>query len=98
MSLWSTSRFQRTLSIETSFEGIARVLEELSSIIYKILCFVGERHENRRFFENERIFFKERYMCLWSASRVQRMLSIETSFEGITRVIKELSSIISKIS
>ena len=37
-------------------------------------------------------------MFLYSAGRVQRKQTIETSFEGITRVFKELSSIIPKTS
>ena len=64
------------LSIENSFEGITRVFKELSSIVHKISWFVGELHENRRFFENKRLFLKETLMFLWCACRVQRMLSI----------------------
>ena len=82
------------LSIETSFEEITPVFKELSLIIPKISCSHGEMHENRRFFENKLLFLKETHIFLWCACRVQRMLSIETSFEGITRVFSDLSSII----
>ena len=37
--------------------------------------------ENGRFLENKSLFLEEAHMVLCSASRVQRMLSIETSFE-----------------
>ena len=79
------------LSIETSFEGMTRVFNELSTIIHKISCSVGEMHENRCFFDNSSLFLTEARMFLRSASSVQRMLSIKTSFERITRVFKELS-------
>ena len=55
-------------------------------------------HENRRFFENKSLFLTETHMFLGSACRVQRILSIGASFEGITPVFKKLSSIIPKIS
>mgnify|MGYP004584054301 CR=1 FL=1 len=84
------------VSIETSFERITRVFKELSWIISKISCSVGEMHENRRFFLNKSLFLKEPQMFLCSACRVQRMISIRTSFEGIARVFKELSWIIPK--
>ena len=54
--------------------------------------------EKRRFTENESIFLKEKHMFLCSACGVQRILSIQTSFKGLTRVLKELSSIITKIT
>ena len=94
MFLCSACRVQRMLSIETSFGGITRVFKDLSLIIPKISCYVGEMHENRRFFFNKSLFLKEPHMFLCSACRVQRVLLIETSFEGITRVFKELSLII----
>ena len=72
----------------TSFDGITRVFNQLSSFIPKLTCCVGERHGNSRFFENKRLFLKGRYKLLWSTCRVQRMLSIETSFWGITLVFK----------
>ena len=53
---------------------------------------------NRRFFENKSLFHTETHGFLRCACRVQRTLSNEASFEGITRVFKELSSIIRKIS
>ena len=86
MFLCSACRVQRMLSIETSFEEITRVFKELSLIIPKILFYVGEMHENRRFFLNKTLFLKEPHMILCSACRVQRILSIQTCFEGITRV------------
>ena len=86
------------LSIETSFKGITRVWKELWSIITKISSSVVEMHENRRFFENKSLFLKETHMSWCFACRVQRMLSIETSFVGITRVFKALSSFAPKIS
>ena len=55
-------------------------------------------HEIRRFFEYKSIFLKETHMFSCSARRDERILSNEASFETITRVLKELSSIILKIS
>ena len=86
------------LSIENSFEGITRVFIELSTIIHKISCSVGDMHENRRFFEISSLFLTETHMFLLSACSVQRILSFETSFKGIARVYRELSTIIPKIS
>ena len=54
--------------------------------------------ENRRFLENKSLFLEETHMVFCSASRVQRMLSIQTCFEGITRVFFERSSILTKTS
>ena len=54
---------------------------------------VGEMRENRRFFEDKSLFVTETQMFLCSACRIKRMPSIEASFEGITRVFKELSPI-----
>ena len=83
--------------IETSVEGITRVFKELSSINPKISDSSRGMHEYRHFFVNKSLFLKEAHMFLFSACRVQRsMLSIGTSFEGITRVFKELSWIHSK--
>ena len=98
MFLWSAFRVQRTLSIETSFEGITRDFKELSSIVPRISSSVCEKHGNRSFFVNERLLLEVTHIFLWSTCRVQRMLSIETSFEEITRVFKDLSSFILKIS
>ena len=98
MFLCFACRVQRMLSNETSFEGITRVLKVISSISSKISCCVGEMHENRRFFENQSLFLNETPMLLCFACKVQRMLSIETSLEGITRAFKELSLIIAKTS
>ena len=86
------------LSIEATFEGITRVFKKLSSILAKTSCYVGEMHENLRFFEIKGLFLKKTHMFLFFACRVQRMLSIDTSFGGITLVFKELSSIGPKIS
>ena len=86
------------LSIEISFVGITGVFKVLSTIIPKISCSVDQMLENRRFFESISLFLRETHMFLRSAYRVQRMPTIETSFEGITRVFKELSTIIPKIS
>ena len=96
MFLSSAGRVQRMLSIETSFERITRVFKELSWIIPKISCSVGEMHENRSFFLNKSLFLKEPHMFLCSDCRVQQILSIQTCFEGITRVFKQLSWIIAK--
>ena len=84
------------LSFKTGYEGITQVYKELSSIIPKIWCIVGEMLKNRSFFENKRLFLKETHMVLCSACRVQRMLSNETSSEGITPVFKELPQSYSK--
>ena len=84
------------VSTETSFEGLTRVSKDLSSIVPRISCYVCEKHESRRCFENERLFPEETNMFLWSACRVFRMLPIDTSFEGITRDFKEVSSIVPK--
>ena len=54
--------------------------------------------ENHRVFENKSLFLKETRMFLGFDSRVQRILSIKTRFDGITRVFTELSSILSKTS
>ena len=96
MFLRSACRVQQILSIETSFEGITLVFKVLSGIIPKISCYVVEMEEKRRFLGNKSLFLKETHMFSCSACRVQRMLSIEASFEGITRVFKELSWIIPK--
>ena len=96
MVLCSASRVQRILSIQISFEGITRVFEELSSIIYKISCSVGEMHENRGFFKIKSVILKETHLC--SDCIVNQILSNEDRIEGITRVFKELSTIIPKIS
>ena len=98
MFLCSACRVQRILSIEASFEGITRAFKELTSIIPKMSCSVSEMHENRRFYENKSLFLKEAHIFLCSACRIQRFLSIETSFDGITKVFKELSLIIPKMS
>ena len=45
------------VSTETSFEGLTRVSKDLSSIVPRISCYVCEKHESRRFCENERLFF-----------------------------------------
>ena len=92
MYFWSACRVQRKLSNETTFEGITRVFEELSSIIYKISCSVGEMHENRGFFKIKSVILKETHLC--SDCIVNQILSNEDRIEGITRVFKELSSII----
>ena len=55
-------------------------------------------HEKRRFFVNKLLFLTETHTFLFSACRVQRILSIQTSFKGTTRVFRELSSIIPNIS
>ena len=98
MSLCSACGVQLILSIQTSFKWLTRVLRELSTIITKISCSVGVLHENRRFFRNKSLFLKGTNMFLSSACRVHRFLSIQTSFEAITRVFKELSTNIPKIS
>ena len=86
------------LSIENSFEGITLVFKELSPIIHKMSCSVGEMHENRRFFENKSLFLTETHMFLCSTCRVKLILSNEANFDTITRVFKELLSIVPKIS
>ena len=90
MFLCSACRVQRMLSFETSFDGITPVFKELSSIIPKISCSVCEMHEKRRFFESKSLFHRETHMFLCSVCRIQRMQSIETCFEGIAPVIKEV--------
>ena len=55
-------------------------------------------YENRRFFENILLFLTETHMFMRSACRVRRILSNEASFVEITRVFKELSNIIPKMS
>ena len=90
MFLRSACRVHRMLSIETSFEGITRVFIELSPIIHKMSYSVGEMQENRWFFENKSLFLKETHMFLCSACWVQRILSDDASFEGITRVFNVL--------
>ena len=77
------------------------VLEEylkLSKVIFEhIQNIVGERHENRSFYGNTRLFFNRTYMFLWSSFSVQRILSKETRFDGISGVLKELLLFINKI-
>ena len=97
MSLRSACRVQRILTIQTSVEAVTRVFKKFSSVIPKISCSVCEMQENR-FFENKSLFLKETHMFLCSPCRVQRILSIQTSFERITRVFKELLSIITELS
>ena len=98
MFLWLTCRVKQMLSNATREKQISWVFNELSSTISKISYSVSERHENRSFFENKRLFFKKRYMFLMLSSRVKRMLSNSTSLKPIYWVFKELSSIIPKIS
>ena len=64
----------------------------------QISCSVGEMHENWRFFLNKSLFLKEAHVFLCSTCRVQRILSIENSFEGITRGFKGLLWIIPELS
>ena len=98
MFLYSACRVQRTLSNDASFEGITRVFKQLSSIIPKMSFSVGALRENRHFWGNKSLFLTETDMFLRSACRVQRTLSNAARFEEITRVFKELSTIIPKIS
>ena len=89
MFLCFACRVQRMLSIEATFEGITRVFKKLSSILAKTSCYVGEMHENLRFFEIKGLFLKKTHMFLFFACRVQRMISIDTSFGGleVTRIV-----------
>ena len=98
MVLRSAGRVQRFQSNEASFDGITDVFKEFSTTILKISCSVGEIKECRRFFESESFFLTETHMFLRSVYRVQRNLSNMANFEGITRVFKELSTIIPLIS
>ena len=84
MFLWSSCSVKRMLSKEISFDGISGVFKELLMIINKIWCSVGERHENRCFFRNKRLFFNQSYTFSWSTCVVKRMLSKDTSFEDIS--------------
>ena len=86
------------ISDETSFQEIPWVFIELSLIIHKISCPIFERHENRRFFENKRLFLNQRNIFLWFTCKVTRMLSNGTSFEGLSWAFNELSAMIAKVS
>ena len=91
-------RVEQMQSNATRLKRTSWVFQELSSIVAKISCFIGEKHENPSFIENKILFFDESDMILLLTYRDKRMLSNATSFERISIVFKELSSNTPRIS
>ena len=98
MSLMLSCRVKQMQSNATRLKRTSWVYQEFSSIISKITCSVGGRHEIWGFFEIKKLFFNQSYMFLISTCRVKRTLSNASWLKRLSWVFKELSLIIAKIS